>query len=322
PQLITLPSGNVAGLETLHDETEARWHPTDPKRIRFIKGQNSFVGSLKVFEYQTDTGAVTELADLSGKLPASWGPELYGSTNLEGTYSADGNRLVWAVESGVNNAETLVGFVSFDLRNGGVVLGTLDGNNRNQDHLSISPSGEYVVISTGDKTTLHPVDFSSEQTLMEETQHSDFCVTAAGRDCYISVSFNNQDDPNYGWIFYTDLISGQTTRLFNVFASGNTSIHFSGRALDRPGWALLSTYNCQSNLSSAKCNRLSLIELTANPRIIDLTGTQSSGDNYYAEPQATISRDGTRAYFNSDWNDLGEVNVYRLEIPASTYGGG
>lgn len=214
-----------------------------------------------------------------------------------------------------------MGYVAFDIRNGGEVLGTLDDDGREQDHLSISPSGEYVVISAARKTTVHPVDFSSERRLMNETQHSDFCITAQGNDCYISVSFDDESNSNYGWIFSSDLVTGQTTKLFNVFASGNTSLHLSGRAFDRPGWALLSTYNCQSTSASAKCNRLSLIEINDNARIIDLTGTHSSGDGYYSEPQATISRDGLRAYFNSDWDHSGSVNVFRIDIPAASYSG-
>lgn len=319
PQLIDLPNGNASGLPTLHDETEARWHPTHPNLIRFIKGQNSYLGDLKVFEYNIVNHDVTVLADLTGKLPSSWGPNLYGTTGMEGTFSKDGNRLAWAVETAVNNAETPVGYVAFDLRNGGEVLGTLDYDDRQHDHLSISPSGEYVVISARTKTTSHPVDFSSERVLLRETQHSDLCITPSGADCYVAVSFDDQENSNYGWVFVTELATGEVTPLLNIFGTGNTSLHLSGRALNRPGWALMSTYNCSSNIDTAKCNRLSLIELTANPRVIDLTGTHSSGNTYYTEPHGTISRDGLRAYFNSDWDNSGATNVYKLDIPASTY---
>ncbi len=320
--LINLPDGNVSGQSTLHDETEARWHPTDANIIRFIQGSNSYIGSLKVFEYNIATNEVSVLSDLTGKLPADWGPSLYGSTGLEGTFSADGNRMAWSIESGLNNAENTVGFVTFDVRNGGEVLGTFDYDGREHDHLSISPSGEYVVISAHEKTTAHPVDFSAERILLNETQHSDLCVNASGNDCYITVSFNDASNANYGWVFVTDLTTGHKTRLFNIFRTGNTSLHLSGRALNRPGWALMSTYNCVESKSSAKCNRLTLVELKANPRIIDVTSTHSSGKGYYAEPHGTLSRDGLRAYFNSDWNNLGVINSFRLEIPASTYTGG
>ncbi len=319
---ITLPEGNVSGLNYLHDETEARWHPTDPNRLRFIQGQNSYLGSLKLFEYNISNNSVSEIADLTGKLPAAWGNTLYGMTGLEGTFSQDGQRLAWIIETGENNAETTVGYVAFDIRNGGEVLGTLTYDGRNHDHLSISPSGEFVVISATSKTTSHPVDFSAEQILLNETQHSDLCITAQGNDCYVAVSFDDSDDPNYGWVFVTDLVNGNVTPLVNIFGTGNTSLHLSGRALDLPGWALMSTYNCSSNIETAMCDRLSLIELTANPRIIELTGTHSSGEQYYAEPHGTISRDGLRAYFNSDWDGSGSINAYRLEIPASTYTGG
>lgn len=319
---ITLPAGNASGLPNLHDESEARWHPTDPNRIRFIQGQNSYLGSLKVFEYNIADDSVSVLADLTGKLPAAWGNTLYGLAGFEGTFSQDGNRLAWIVEDGAGKAETPVGYVAFDLSNNGTVLGTLDYDGRNHDHLSISPSGEFVVISATSKTTSHPVDFSSEQILLNETQHSDLCITAHGNDCYVAVSFDDSDDPNYGWIFVTDLLNGDVTPLVNIFGTGNTSLHLSGRTLDRPGWALMSSYNCSGEQETAICNRLSLIELTASPRIIDLTGTHSSGEQYCAEPHGTISRDGTRTYFNSDRDNSGSINVYRLEIPASTYTGG
>lgn len=91
--LLELPSGNVAGLDYLHDETEARWHPKKPDVIRFIKGQNSYVGGLQVYEYNTQKNKVSLLADLRGKLPKHWGKELYGMTHHEGEYSSDGNRL-------------------------------------------------------------------------------------------------------------------------------------------------------------------------------------------------------------------------------------
>ena len=318
-QPINLPDGNVSELSFLHDEAEARWHPTDPNRIRFIQGQNSYKGSLKVFEYNLSDNSVTVLADLTGKLPVSWGASLYGMTAYEGTFSRDGNRLAWIIESGVNNAEVPVGYVAFDIRNGGEVLGTLDYDARDHDHLSMSPSGEYVVISAAEKTTVHPVDFSSERILLNETQHSDLCITATGQDCYVSVSFDDTDNPNYGWVFVTELATGNSTPLLNIFETGNTSLHLSGRAFDRPGWALMSTYNCKSERDTAKCNRLSLVELNADPQVIDLTGTHSSGAGYYAEPHATFSRDGTRAYFNSDWDNSGSINVFRLEIPESNY---
>ena len=322
-QLIGLPSGNPASLDHLHDETEARWHPLQPNIIRFIKGQNSYVGGLQVYEYDIEEHKVSVLADLTGKLPKHWGKELYGMTQFEGEYSSDGNRLAWAIETADNNAEDAVGYVAFDLRNGGEVLGTLDYDNREHDHLSISPSGKYVVISARKKTSAYPVDFSSEQILMRETQHSDLCVTADGNDCYIGVSFDDTKNPDYGWVYMEELGNGKRTRIVDIFGQGNTSLHLSARAANRPGWAVMSTYNCAAGDSSTKatnlCDRVSLVELSENPRIIPVAWTQSSGDNYYAEPHASLNNDGSRVYFNSDWGNVGHVDVYRVDIPTGDY---
>ena len=321
--LLELPSGNVAGLDYLHDETEARWHPQKPEIIRFIKGQNSYVGGLQVYEYNTQKNKVSLLADLRGKLPKHWGKELYGMTHHEGEYSSDGNRLAWSIETADNNAEEPVGYVAFDLRDGGQVLGTKDYDNRDHDHLSISPSGEYVVVSARDKTSAFPVDFSTERVLMRETQHSDLCVNAAGQDCYVGVSFDDTDNPDYGWVYMVELSTGKRTRLVNIFGEGNTSLHLSARGAGRPGWAVLSTYNCSAGdsaeLATRLCDRISLIELAEKPRIIPVAWTHSSGENYYAEPHGSLNNDGSRIYFNSDWGKLGKVDVYRIDIPTSIY---
>ena len=321
--LLELPSGNASGLDYLHDETEARWHPQKPEIIRFIKGQNSYVGGLQVYEYNIQTNKVSLLADLTGKLPKHWGKELYGMTHHEGEYSGDGNRLAWSIESADNNAEEPVGYVAFDLRNGGQVLGTKDYDNRDHDHLSISPSGEYVVISARDKTSAFPVDFSNERVLMRETQHSDLCVNAAGQDCYVGVSFDDTANPDYGWVYMVELSTGTRTRLIDIYGEGNTSLHLSARGASRPGWAALSTYNCSAGNSAEQatrlCDRISLIELNKNPRIIPVAWTHSSGENYYAEPHGSLNNDGSRIYFNSDWGKQGMVDVYRIDIPTSIY---
>lgn len=323
-RLIDLPNNNPSGLGILHDQTEARWHPQDPHKIRFIKGQNSYVGDLRVFELDLQKKKVKVLADLTGKLPKHWGNRLYGMTYQEGGYSADGNRAAWAVELGDGHAETPVGYVAFDLRNGGEILGTKDYDKRRHDNISISPSGQYVVIASRRKTSVFPVDFSKERVIAREAQHSDICTTATGEDCYLSVSFNDTENPDYGWVYMEELASAKRSRLLNIFGEGNTSIHFSAKASKRPGWALISTFNCAAGDSSTRptrlCDRVSLIELKANPQIIPLAWAHSRGEHYYAEPQASLNSDGTRAYFNSDWGKHDEVDIYRIDIPTSIYG--
>ena len=321
--LIDLPNDNAAEIDIMHDETEARWHPSNPAVIRFIQGQNSYVGGLKVYEYNWQTQEVTVLADLTGKLPAKWGNELYGMTHLEGEYSADGNRLAWSIE---NNKESAVGYVTFDLREGGVVLGTKDYDGREHNNLSISPSGRYIAISGTESTAYFPVDFSSEHLIGAEAQHGDFCVTAEGNDCYITVSFDDQQDADWGWVFSVDLETGERTPLLDVWALGNTSMHFSGRGHDAQGWALMSTYNCHMGdplvTATNLCSRNMLVELKENPKVYTLNWNHATGETYYSEPHATMSRDAKHVYYASDWmNKTGSVDLYRLDIDPETFAG-
>ena len=321
-QFIEFPADAPTTRSWMHDESEARWHPTNPDIIRFIAGQNSYIGTLKLFEYKVSTGVVTVLADLQGKLPESWGNNLYGMTLFEGGASADGNRYAWVVEGG--SKEKPKGFVSFDVREGGIVLGTLDYNKHNHDNIGISHSGKYVVISGTDETASYSIDFSEKRVLMRESQHADLCRLANGNDCYVTVSFDDVSNDNYGKVFVTDLVTGEVNTLFDVFDLGNTSLHFSGRAYDVPGWVVVSTYNCSAAVSSqfptSLCDRVMLVELAANPKIYNIAWAQSSGSQYLSEPQASISRDGQRIYFSSDFYDESAVDLYRVDVNPSLYG--
>ena len=321
-EFIQFPNDAPTTRPWMHDESEARWHPTNPDIIRFIAGQNSYVGTLKIFEYRVSTGLVTVLSDLQGKLPESWGNNLYGMTLFEGGASADGNRYAWVVEGG--SQERPKGFVSFDVREGGIVLGTLDYDNHQHDNIGISHSGKYVVISGTDETASYSIDFSEKRVLMRESQHADLCRLANGNDCYVTVSFDDVSNDNYGKVFFTDLVTGEVNTLFDVFGLGNTSLHFSGRAYDVPGWVVVSTYNCSAAVSSqfptSLCDRVMLVELAANPKIYNIAWAQSSGSQYLSEPQASISRDGQRIYFSSDWYDESSVDLYRIDVNPSLYG--
>lgn len=318
---IAFSSGAPTTRPWMHDESEPRWHPTDPDIIRFIAGQNSYVGTLKLFEYRVSTGAVTVLANLEGKLPEAWGEQLYGMTLYEGGASADGNRYAWAIENG---REDSVGFVSFDVREGGIVLGTLDYNNHQHDNVAISHSGNYVVISGADETASYSIDFSEKRVLMNEGQHADLCRMANGDDCYVSISFDDPSSENYGKVFVINLVNGEVTTLFDVFGQGNTSLHFSGRGYDVPGWVLVSTYNCSAGVtatdSTSLCDRIFLVELAENPKIYNIAWAHSSGSPYYAEPHASLSRDGERIYFGSDWYSGSAVELYRVDINPALYG--
>jgi len=311
----------VRALPEVDPDSEVQWHPTDPDKIRFTSGRDSFFGSLQLLEMDiTDPNASSKvIIDLAGRLP--WpnvdpaGDQGTGfiTDAAEGSPSADGNRYAWLV---IDRNETLVGMVTVDISTD-TILGTLGvadwAEYGEPDHVSMSPSGKYVVSSHDFGTLAFDVDFTNRRELHNTSEHSDIGINAAGNDAYLFINFDN------GALTAIDLETDSRTELFNVFDENtDTSIHVSGKAFDRPGWAVVSTYFCraQDGASGWACNKVFIVEMAANPRILNLAHTYNCGQDFWTEPHAVPSRDLRRVYYNSDWGSCGiDAEVMQIDVP-------
>ena len=60
------------------------------------------------------------------------------------------------------------------------------------------------------------------------------------------------------------------------------------------------------------------VQLAANPKIYNLAHHRSYVGDYWAEPQASVSRDFSRVIFNSDWGKSGtDIDAYMIALPPS-----
>ena len=129
-----------------------------------------------------------------------------------------------------------------------------------------------------------------------------------------SVYIDFTASENGGFVVAVDLVTGQTTRYFDLYDGTNTSIHFSGKAYNRPGWILVSTYNCKVDDGWA-CEKVFALDL-ADGTIVNLAHTYNCGAEYWTETHAVTNRDLTRVYFNSDAGSCGtNAEVYRIDVP-------
>jgi WD40 repeat protein len=231
------------------------------------------------------------VADLTGKLP--WPKAVRAWSKSEGSPSRDGR--YWAFQVETENFEIL-GFATWDMVQGKLV-GTVPVQSR-PDHVSMSPSGRWFVSSGADGTVAWAPDFSRKKVLHKKTEHSDLGIGANGHDYYVSIDYQS----NEGYVFMVDIETGERTDLIRTYINGAaTAMHFSGKAYDKPGWFLLSTYN-PGGPSQWYMDKVFAIELKANPRVYQLAAHHSTvKDAYFAEPQATVNRDFTRVLFNSNW---------------------
>ncbi len=287
-------------------DAEPQWHPTDPNRMLFLP--NNGVG-MTINELNVRTGASRTLIDLADRLIERWPNASAAWTRSEGAPSADARYMALLVE---DEAFQSVGMVVVDLLDD-KILAYRDVTER-PDHLSISPSGNYVVVSWVNRTVVFDRDFSNERQLTRRSEHSDIAIGADGHDVLVSIDYGAND----GDIFMIDLVTGKRTDLLPTYLNGTaTAMHFSGKGYDKPGWVIVSTYANTTDKQEWLHDKIFAMELKANPRIVPLAHHRSVEKGYWTEPHASVSRDFSRVLFTSNWNkpDAQDVDAYFLRIP-------
>jgi hypothetical protein len=183
--------------------------------------------------------------------------------------------------------------------------------------VSMSPSGRWLVVSGETGTVAWSRDFRTRQPMQPHTEHSDLAIGANGHDLYVSIDYDHG-----GYFMMVDIDTGRRTDLIRTYVSGAaTAVHFSGKAYDRPGWVLVSTYDGKGP-AQWYTDKVFAMELAPNPRVYQLAAHHSVvKGTYFAEPQAAVNRDFTRVLFNSNWGSPGsdDVDAYMIRLPPRAF---
>lgn len=303
----------IKALPGLAGDAEAQWHPTNPDLLYYLPTNG--VG-MKLNELTVSSGSTRVVGDFATRLRARWPSANFAWTKSEGSPSANGRYWCFMVD---NASFGTLGVFTWD-RDTDTILGTLNTNGERPDHVSMSPSGNYCVVS-GDGargTVAYTRDFSQQRLLLNKSEHSDLAIDANGDDVYVSVDYQS----SAGDIFMLNLRTGVRTALFPNYVAGSaTALHVSGKAFNKPGWVLLSTY--AETLSSSGVQwlhrKIFAVKLEANPTIYNIAFHRSIYNGYWTEPHASVNRDFTKILFSSNWqvNDAENVDAYMVEIPAA-----
>ena len=174
-----------------------------------------------------------------------------------------------------------------------------------KSYVTISPSGDYILVHYRDGTDSSQIyDVSGRKvgpTWSEygEPSHFDLARDLAGDEVAVGISKNKLAQHN-GRQIMRRLSDGAIT----ILTSGRGFTHTSARALGRPGWVYGSG------------NDIAAIRLDGSGTVQPYAQTRSIWDkNYWAEPQASPSPDGSRVVFASNWGDpRGPIGAYVVEI--------
>lgn len=307
-------------------DAEPQWHATDPNTLYYLPTN----GGTKLLALDVRDNSYTIAADFLPALPA-WGANArHIWTKSEGSPSADGRYWGFQVE---DSDFRLLGYIVWDLQEN-KLAGSMPSSTR-PDHTSMSASGRWFITSSDTLGTLAwSKDFKTKKKLLHKSEHSDLGFGPARQDYYISIDYQS----NAGDVFFVDIDACPgvpasnpnppecpRTVLFPTYLNGAaTALHVSGKAMNKPGWAIISTYGSSNSRDGSRpwyTNKIFAIELKANPGVYPLAYTRNAGGSYWAEPHATVSRDFTRILFNSNWVSSGEdIDAYAVIIPPNALG--
>lgn len=306
---------------------DPRWSATDPNLIYFSE-------ETRLMSYNAATQHTAVVHEFASDFPGQNLASVWG--RYEGSPSRDGRW--WGLMAEDQNWLTSALLV-YDLQTNQVTA-TLDtrgwpADAREMDSVAISPLGNYFLVymdkycAPGHLGTLtnpcglmvYDRNLQNGRGLLRIVGHSDTALDAQGREVLV------YQDIDTDHISMLDLATGVITPLWPIdFTYTALGLHISGRAFDRPGWAVISTHDGDVASHTWMDDSVFLIELKPNGRVVRLAHTHSLVDenqehDYWAEPQATANRDLTRVLFATNWGRSGteQVEMYQIYVPPEAF---
>jgi hypothetical protein len=306
-----------------------RWDATDPNIVYYFS-----VDVRSFWSYNIQTKETKLVHDFTHDVPSSapyvW-PQDYGSSTKDGRY--------WAFIA-ENQNWMPVAFIIYDKQTDKISAMRDVTGQPYVKGISISPLGNYFIASFPDEACpagggdeSHPCSMMVYDRSLTHGRslttreggcvgHGDCALDANGREVYV---FQDSCTDNIAMI---DLATRTLTNLLPLDFSSSTgmsqysSIHISGRALDRPGWVLVSTTDETTTSRNWMDDQVFAVELKPSGRIVRLAHDYTVVDpkqehDYWAEPHGSVNRDFTRVLFTSNWGRSGteQVEMYMVVLP-------
>ena len=305
------------------------WHPSNPSVI-YYSAENV------LYSYDVATESSTPVRTFDGY---TW-----SNTRGEGNMSRDGR--YYSFVGQVYDTEThFKDIVVYDLLLDSVVSKmALPAILSDFDWASISPLGNFVVVdyATSDSGRYQGIevydrnlDFIWQKGL--GAGHSDLAVDADGNEVLIMACYDA--DLNSGFVKKFRLADGAATSLLEL--SPDFDLHISCRNESRREWCFISTFDAEGRLTDDSLSWLPFedeifalkmdgsgdVQRIAHhhSRRFSPSTPDRDNSNYWAEPHATVSRDGMRMIFGSNWRENiasdSSVDAYAVDFHSLVFVG-
>ncbi len=293
-------AGQVSFLRAVPG-TEARWLPDDPGRMLYVADDT--IGLWQVEKDKTDL--LYRFDDLHQLQIGPW----------EGNLSNDGERVV---VTGKRRQGDVPVSVLFDRQAGKELARYVHPPDLTVDWVSVSAGGRYIVLNGQveadgqDQTQVFDDHFEpvGEPWLAYgRPSHYDLAVDENGDDVAIGVSKSAPDD---GLVIKRRLRDGAVT----VLTDAGYASHASTRNIGLPGWAFI-TYQGELPDYPPYANEVVAVRTEGSGEVVRIAAFPNAGDDYWAQPQAVASPDGSMVLWARTWPaKVARTGATNSELPA------
>ena len=334
-------SKSIRKLDKISGDAEPQWDPKNPNVLYYLNVDGK---DMKIFRLTVDlspngTDKAELLADMSVQIHQHWPTATHARTR-GGTPSDDSRTWCFMAERNEGSSWNTLGLFTWDLQTG-KIIGTQSLPPGSPEYITTSPSGSHCVAQFPYPTGVlaYKRDFSAPYSaqvsgnslkLLNQgyQKYGDVARNAQGQDMY--VGFDVFSDPHQ--LFMTNLVTGEKTTLLTTSFGANTDtgVQVSGRAMQRPGWVLVSGFGERkdgvNNLAANDPNRkwfhrkMFALSLENPPKVLSIANLHhlwdGSKNETWPRPHGTVNRSFTRMLFNSNWDsvNLRDLDTYLVEI--------
>ncbi len=173
------------------------------------------------------------------------------------------------------------------------------------DWMSVSPLGNFIIISTGGNLELYDMALTYKGQLTNEAPHGDFGIAQNGEEVFVGFQFSAPQG------IYAErlqkFVDGEPANVYHhrLLPSKYNGGHVSCRNYKRPGWCYLST--TQEDYREVFALRINFADMSNHVvNRFAQTHTFTKPDGSSIGSLVNVSPDGRRVLFFSDWDQAGQ----------------
>jgi hypothetical protein len=283
--------------------TECEWHPTDPALMICVADREIYS-----WEVRNDVKRSIYLSKSHAGL--RFGPS-------KGNLSLDGAKLAVRAVNVLGDEVVFVYDIVERKKYPDISLSELEGAN---SYCTVSPSGRFIFCyqrSSENTNTAYVLTLEGDRVQHwaehHRPGHGDLTVDEDGQDVYVGISKSQLDKFH---VIKRRLEDGAITDLL----TRSSAQHVSARSIKRPGWVFVTFGTASATGRRAEgwapyIQEIAALKLDGSGSLRRIVHTQSAKHDYWSEPHASPSPDGSKVIWASNWGHPGgPVSSYVASI--------